>query len=337
MTGGAGADHGTSDADLSVLIVTHRHPDMVRDCLASLYRETRDVDFEVLLLDSASGDGTAEMVAAEFPQVRLFPREDNVGFALGNNLLAREARGRHLLLLNPDTIVLDGALQRLHAFADAHPGHGLYGGRTVTPDGALDPTSCFGATTVGSLALFATGLSTAFPRSPRLNPEGLGGWDRDTVREVGWLTGCLLLVPRALWHQLDGFDLRFWMYGEDQDLSLRARAAGARPVHVPGSTVVHLGGASSSSSGGKLVLIHRAKATILRRHLPPGRARVARALLLAGVALRAAGARASTLLGRPHAAAWAQVWRERAAWRDGYADEPRPVPAEDRPPVGARG
>jgi N-acetylglucosaminyl-diphospho-decaprenol L-rhamnosyltransferase len=327
------ADHGSgrasSDApatppapvapvDLSVLIVTHRHPDMVRDCLASLYRETRDVAFEVLLLDSASGDGTAEMVAAEFPQVRLFAREDNVGFARGNNLLADEARGRHLLLLNPDTVVLDGALQALHRYADEHPGRGLYGGRTVTPERRMDPTSCFGPTTVRSLALFATGLSTAFPRSPRLNPEGLGGWERDTDREVGWLTGCLLLLPRDLWRALGGFDLRFWMYGEDQDLSLRARALGARPTHVPDATVVHLGGASSPSSGKKLVLIHRAKATVIRRHLSPRRARVGLALLLAGVGLRAAGSHASAAIGRPRAEAWAEVWRERAAWRDGY-------------------
>ncbi|MEV4421669.1 glycosyltransferase family 2 protein [Patulibacter sp. NPDC049589] len=323
------SDHPTTDdpvaalrsdrpVDLSILIVTHRHPAMVRDCLASVYRETRGVAFEVLVLDSASGDGTAEMIAAEFPQVRLLAREDNVGFARGNNLLAREARGRHLLLLNPDTVVLNGALQRLHHFADEHPAAGLYGARTVTPDGDLDPTSCFGPTTVRSLALFASGLSTAFPGHGRLNPEGIGGWRRDTVREVGWLTGCVLLLPRALWDRLDGFDLRFWMYGEDQDLCLRARALGARPLHVPHATVVHLGGASSSSSGDKLVLIHRAKATVLRRHHPPLAARAGLALLHVGVALRAAGARVAAALGRPHATAWTQVWRDRATWRAGY-------------------
>jgi GT2 family glycosyltransferase len=292
--------------ELSVLVVAYRNPELTRECLASVLAQTHAPEYEVIVVDNDSGDGTPEMIEREFPRVRLIRASSNLGFARANNVAARAARGEHLILLNPDTIVLDRALERLLAFA-REQGPGVYGGRTLTPAGALDPRSCWGTQTLWSAFCFATGLSTAFRGHRLLDPESLGGWRRDSVRDVGIVTGCLLLAPHALWEELGGFDERFWMYGEDSDLSVRAHRRGY-PVRItPDATIVHVVGASSVG-GRKMAMIMKARATLMRKHWHPAARTLGLALLVAGVRLRAA--RGGEM--------WPEVWRARRNWLGGY-------------------
>ena len=149
------------------------------------------------------------------------------------------------------------------------------------------------------------------------------------MREVDIVTGCLLLAPRALWQELEGFDTRFFMYGEDADLSFRARALGYRPAITPDAVVTHEIGVSSATREDKLILLFRGKATLLRKHWRGARLRAGLFLLSAGVGLRALLA----VLGRrtdARAAAWRQVWHERRNWLAGY-----PEPRETPPPAAA--
>ncbi|MEV6493044.1 glycosyltransferase, partial [Actinoplanes sp. NPDC051633] len=155
-------------------------------------------------------------------------------------------------------------------------------------------------------------------------PEGLPGYDRLSVREVPAVSGCSMLIERALFNSLGGFDPVFFLYSDDIDLCTRAAALGARPVVVPEAAVVHVGGASSSSEGQRIKIL-RGKATYVRRHWSPARARVALGLLAAGVGLRAMG---RAVLGRDRSRGvdWSAVWRERRVWTAGWpdVDEPRP-------------
>jgi N-acetylglucosaminyl-diphospho-decaprenol L-rhamnosyltransferase len=307
--------------DVSILLVTYRCREAARDCLRSI-AENAHIDHELVVVDNASQDGTVEMVQSEFPDARLVALPENIGFAAGVNRAAAEASGEYLLLLNPDTLVHPGAVKNLVAFAQAHPEHGVYGGRTLDPDGRVNPGSCWGAPSLWSLFCFATALSTIFKRNRVFDPESLGGWQRDTVREVDIVTGCLMLVPRALWAELGGFDTRFFMYGEDADLAFRARALGYRPAITPGAVITHEIGVSSATREDKLILLFRGKATLLRKHWPTFRRRVGLRLLVAGVGLRALEA---SLLRRWRAASglrasfWPGVWRSRFDWTQGYA------------------
>jgi N-acetylglucosaminyl-diphospho-decaprenol L-rhamnosyltransferase len=310
--------------DVSILIVTYRCRDVARACLESL-SASGDEAQEIVVLDNASGDGTVEMVRSEFPAARLIASEENLGFALGSNRAAEEAQGEYLLLLNPDTVVHEGAVESLLAFARAHPEHGLYGGRTLDPDGSVNPGSCWGAPTVWSLFCFATLLSSAFKRTRLFDPESLGGWKRDTVREVDIVTGCLLLVPRTLWQELGGFDTRFFMYGEDADLSLRAKALGYRPAITPDAVVTHEIGVSSSTREDKLMLLFRGKATLLRKHWRGVRLRLGLLLLSTGLGLRSLLSHARGSRPSP----WTQVWRNRDEWLPGY---PEPESGTSAPP-----
>ena len=203
--------------------------------------------------------------------------------------------------------------------ARAQPAPGVYGGRTLRPDGGLDPSSCWGAQTPWSALCFATGLSTAFHGHAILDPESLGRWQRDSVRDVGVVTGCLLLTSRAAWERLGGFDERFFMYGEDADLSARARRLGYAVRITPDATIVHVVGASSSNSAAKMSMVMKARATIMRKHWRRPARMFGLGCLLAGVGVRAAAAAALVRLrGAPPGVSWNGVWAERRVWIRGY-------------------
>lgn len=316
--------------DLSIIVVTYECRDEARECLRSVEQDGSSLDREVIVLDNASSDGTAEMIRTEFPAVRLLAEPENLGFARGVNRAADAAEGEYLLLLNPDTIVHPGATDALVHFARAHPEHGLYGGRTVNPDGTVHPGSCWGRPTLWSLVCFATLLSTAFSRSRLFDPESLGSWPRDTVREVDIVTGCLLLASRTLWSELGGFDERFFVYGEDADLALRAARLGYRPAITPDAVVTHEIGASSASRPDKFTLVFRAKATLIRKHWRPPKRDLGIALLWLGVGIRALLVRlrpGSTAAGTS-ASMWPAVWQARGDWLAGFAEQPaRRAPA----------
>jgi N-acetylglucosaminyl-diphospho-decaprenol L-rhamnosyltransferase len=318
--------------DVSIVIVTYKCREAARDCLASIYETTKGVEFEVIVLDKASGDGAVEMVRSEFPQVRLIASPENLGFAAGCNRAAEDAHGDYVFLLNPDTVMHEGTVARFVEFARGRPENGVYGGRTIRPDGVLDPGSCWAAPSLWSLFCFATLLTTAFRGSRFFDPEAMGAWKRDSVREVDIVTGCLLFVDRARWEELGGFDLRFFMYGEDADLSLRAKALGLRPIVTPDAVVTHEVGVSSKAHGDKLILLSSGKATLLRKHWRGLRLRAGLFLLAAGAGLRALLGFARGRWGGS-GADWREVWRERRVWLAGYPESPEGRPRTPTPPV----
>jgi N-acetylglucosaminyl-diphospho-decaprenol L-rhamnosyltransferase len=300
--------------DISVVIVSYKVPELLRACLASVQHEAVGCTHEVIVVENGSGDGSAALVRDEFPGVRLIALDENVGFAAGSNLGARAAQGEYVLMLNPDTELVGDTLAALLRYARAHPQAGLVGGRTLSPTGELDPGSCWGAQSLWSLVCFASGLSTVFRGSWLFDPESLGGWQRDSERQVDIVTGCLCLAPRTVWEQLGGFDEAFFMYGEDADLSVRARRLGYRPAITPRAVIVHHVGASSLSVD-KREMNLRCRVALARKHLSPARASTAVALLQIGTGVRALAAGVA----RRPASTWPAVWRLRREWRGGYA------------------
>lgn len=296
---------------LSVIVVSYGTREMTLECLSSVVRETRDTPYEAIVVDNASPDGSAEAIAAQFPDFRVMAQTENLGFAAANNLAVREARGRYLLLLNPDTVVLDGALDKLMQFARRRPDAGIWGGRTLFGDRSLNPSSCWRRQTLWNLFCRGVGLSMLFPNSPLLHSEAYGGWLRDSEREVDIVTGCLLLIEKRLWDRLGGFAPEFFMYGEDADLCLRARALGYRPAVTPGATIVHYGGATETSTARKNKRLLAAKALLIRKHFP----KLTRPFALALLALRPW--LKCTLSGQRERGVWRDVWAVRQKWLAG--------------------
>ncbi|MEQ1709952.1 MAG: glycosyltransferase family 2 protein [Hyphomicrobium sp.] len=319
-TAGMNRDH---PIDVSILVVSYNTRALTLAAIASAIRETAALATEIIVVDNASTDGSAAAIAEAFPSVRLVASATNLGFARANNLAARFARGRFLLLLNPDTVVLDRAVERLHAFALARPSARIWGGRTLFADGRLNPASCWGRMTPWNLLCRATGLTAIFRDTETFNGEAYGGWSRDSLREVDIVSGCFLMIERAFWSELGGFDPAFFMYGEEADLCLRGRTLGARPAVTPDATIVHLGGASETARTAKMVKLLSAKAALVARHFHPATRSLGSALLTAWPLSRlaATAARAAFTGNAAHrdaAATWREIWRQRDLWRHGY-------------------
>jgi GT2 family glycosyltransferase len=299
--------------DVSIVIVNYRTRDLAERCLRSIAESTEGTTYEVVIVDNGGDDGGLDAAPWSLPSgiaevTRVLALGENVGFARAVNRGVAASTGRYALLLNPDTVVLDGAIQRLVRFADRRPGHGIYGGRTVDADGRLDPRSCWAFPTLWSTFCFAVGLTSVAKGHRILDPEAMGGWERDTVRLVDVVTGCLCLVDRSAWDRLGGLDERFFVYGEDVDLALRAHATGYRPLLCPDATVVHDVGRASATRADKLVLLHRGKVSLFRKHWHPVAAVLGVHLLRLGVALRARTARDG----------WTELHRRRREWIGGH-------------------
>lgn len=307
---------------LSVLIISHNTRALTLDCLRSVYEQTSGIEFEVIVLDNASTDGSAAAIAEQFPQVRLLEPGRNLGFAAGNNLAAQDASGKVLLLLNPDTVILDRAIERLLSFADSNADAGIYGGRTLYPDGSLNRESCHGRPTPWSLLCMGLGLSSLFRKSAIVNPEGLGSWRRDSARPVDCVTGCFLLIHRHLWDLLRGFDESFFMYGEDTDLCMRATAAGYPCLHCPDAQIIHYGGKSDRIRADKMVRLFRAKAQLFEKHWPPHMVGFGIRMLQLWALTRTVATRGAMLLGRDCRAsheAWREIFRRRAEFSTAFS------------------
>lgn len=302
--------------DVAVIIVTYNSEEQIQACLKSVYEQRKDISQEIIVVDNQSQDRTVELIKKSFPQVRLFLPDENLGFAKGVNFAARQTEAKYLLLLNPDTEVLNHAVDRAFTFAEANPEYGFYGGRTLKEDRkSLERSSCWGQPTTWSLFLFATGLSTVFRNNSFFDPESLGPWRRDSVREVGVITGCFLLVRKEAWDHIEGFDEHFWLYGEDADLAVRARKAGYRPVIYPDAITVHEVG-QSSTSGQKIIWLNRGKVSLIKKHWKGLSKSAALFFLKWGVFLRAS---IYGLIGQSDNQ-WVQGWKRRAEWANGHSE-----------------
>lgn len=310
------------DAILTVILVSYNTRDLTLAALGTLYATTRATAIHVIVFDNASADGSADAVARAFPHVELIRSDKNLGFARANNVAAAGARTEWLLLLNPDTECHAGAVDNLLAFAKANPQGGIYGGRTVFPDGRLNIASCWNRITPWSLFCLASGLTAAFPHSALFASEAMPEWPRDTVRAVDIVVGCFLLIRRDLWTALDGFDLRYFMYGEEADLCLRARRLGCRPMITPEAEIMHLVGAASTSKAGKRILVTKARMTLIRDHWPAWQVPFGVGMMWTGMALRLLGSRALAIRGDTRAqerlAYWTEIWHARSDWLRGY-------------------
>jgi N-acetylglucosaminyl-diphospho-decaprenol L-rhamnosyltransferase len=228
---------------LSIVIICWNDLKVIADCLKSLFAETRALDFEVIVSNNGSNDGSLDFIRKNYPQVSVVENGANIGFARGNNAGIALAQGEYILILNPDTRVLDRALEKLIAFADTHPESGAFGPRVLNPDRSLQISARPLPTVSGYLvkALYARGLRRL---SPRFESDLYLDWQGDTEREIGYAIGCALLVRGELLKRLGGFDERFFYHFEETDLCYRIKASGSSIYFYPSAEIIHLGGQS---------------------------------------------------------------------------------------------
>jgi N-acetylglucosaminyl-diphospho-decaprenol L-rhamnosyltransferase len=228
---------------LSIIILCWNDLKVIANCLKSIFDETSEIDFEVIVSDNGSADGSVELIQERFPKVRIIENRANLGFAKGNNAGIRVARGEYVLILNPDTIIRDRALQKLVAFADRHPEAGAFGCRVLNPDGSFQnparPIPTVRGWLLGALCLRWLGRVSA-----RFSSDLYPGWDGRSEREIGFQSGCCVLFRGNLLKRLGGFDEQFFYHFEESDLCARVWNSGFSVRYYPGAEIVHLGGQS---------------------------------------------------------------------------------------------
>jgi hypothetical protein len=253
--------------DLSVIIVSWNVRELLSACLDSCLKQSSasHLTLEVIVVDSASSDGTAAFIAERYPQVKLLAQDRNVGFTAGNNIGLRLATGRYLLLLNPDTLILDDALSQMVAYLDAHPQIGAIGPQTHNPDGSIQSTR-------RRFPTVATGIfeSTWLQRfAPRRLLDHYYATDiaDEAIAEVDWVQGSALMVRHEVYTQIGGLDEAYIMFSEEMDWCKRIKAAGWGVIYLGNAHITHYGGQSTEQvTTRKHILFQQSKLHYFRKH-----------------------------------------------------------------------
>jgi N-acetylglucosaminyl-diphospho-decaprenol L-rhamnosyltransferase len=303
--------------DISIIILSWNVRDLLRACLRSL--PLNDPKLEVIVVDSGSADGSAELVRDEFPTVQLVASRENLGYSRGNNLGLARARGRYLFVLNPDTVVLPGSLEAMCAYMDANPHVGVLGPQLLWPDRSVQPTR----------RRFPT-LATAFfestwlqPLAPRrlLDRYYAADLPADAAHAVDWMVGAALFVRRAAYVQVGGLDEGFFMYSEELDWLRRMQTAGWQSVYFPAAQVVHYEARSSTQvPAATHIRFNTSKVRYFRKYHGTLAAEVLRWFLLGNFAVQLVLEAVKGLLGHKRGLRQARVATYRAVLRSGLKD-----------------
>jgi hypothetical protein len=303
---------------LEVVIVSYRCRPMVRECLESLREHAPAAGLRITVVDNASGDGTADVVRREFPDVRLIALDENVGFSAANNLVLRETTAEYVLVLNPDTRLCEGTLDTLLRVMEADPRIGIAGCKLVQEDGTFDHAARRSFPTPTS----ALGHFLRVGKSDRA-PAALAAYRAPDLDEgrVDAVNGAFMLMRRAMLDEIGLFDEGYWMYMEDLDLCYRAARAGWITWYEPSVEAVHIK-AGTSGHHRRLRLnyaFHYGMYRYYRAHLASQRGSAFNVLVYSGIGVKflvsataSAAARTGDRLGRTF-----------AEWLRPTADRPR--------------
>lgn len=223
---------------LSIIIITYNSENLIGPCLDSIYKTTKDLDYEIIIIDNVSQDDTVSFLRKNYPKINLTVNSENVGFARGVNQGIKKAKGEFILLLNPDMRVLDGAINKSLAYLEKNSDTGILGCQLLYPN--LKLQASFGNfPSLFTEFLQATYLYKFLPWG-RFIPESATSKKRfKKIHEVDWLGGGFMMVRRKTFDQIGLFDENFFMYLEDVDLCFRAKKSGFKVIYFPEAQVIH--------------------------------------------------------------------------------------------------
>ncbi len=252
---------------VSIVIVNFNVRHFLHNCLKSIYAETGNMAFEVIVVDNNSCDESVSMVKQYFPQVFLIENMENVGFARANNQAFSSCAGEYVLLLNPDTVILDNAIEKTVRFMDENFMAGIAGCRVLNKDGSME-LACRRTIPTPSVAFFRMiGLSRLFPKSRLMAKYNLTYLDADQSHEVDSVSGAFLMIRRSVMDEIGGLDEIFFMYGEELDWCLRVKKSGWKVMYYSGAKITHYKGECSRFNSRKATFeFHRSMHLFHKKH-----------------------------------------------------------------------
>lgn len=273
---------------LSVIIVNYNVKFFLEQCLCSVLRACRNIDAEILVVDNNSGDGSRDYFAGKYEKVQFLWKDVNGGFSKANNLALGMSTGEYILFLNPDTILPEDCLEKCISFYQGTKGAGAVGIRMIDGSGnfLMESKRAFPSPFTSLCKL--TGLTAMFPRSRVFARYYLGHLDEHANQEVDVLAGAFMLISRAVLDKTGGFDERFFLYGEDVDLSYRIQQAGLKNFYFSGSTIIHFKGESMKrGSLNYLRLFYGAMILFVKKHYGGGLAECYKLVIQSGIGVNA--------------------------------------------------
>ena len=264
---------------IDIIIVSYNTVDYTLRAIASVYEETKDIKFNLIVVDNDSQDGSPQQIKQKYPDVMLIESKCNLGFARGVNLGASYASGDYILLLNPDTVVLDHAINNLVNFAEENPNSGIWGGITLNNDHTINTHNAWSEESIFTLFNSILGLNRLFKGSCFFNRANYGCWKRDSIKKVDVLQGSFFLTSKSLWDKLRGLDERFFMYAEEADYCYRAKQLGYHPLITPNAKIIHHGGGSEKNLSGKMIKLLTGKVTFIKKHHSVSKQHIMKSLL----------------------------------------------------------
>jgi len=232
---------------LSIIIVSWNAKDYLIKCLKSLDPELEGIESEIIVVDNASSDGSADAVQDQYPEVKLIRNDQNLGFAKANNIGINQSKGEYVCLMNSDIVVLKDCIRRLLEYMDSNQQIGVLGPKTLNGDGTLQ-RSCFSLPSVWNSFCRVLALDSIFPWTRIFGSRLMTYWGHDEIRNVEALNGCFLVVRRKALDEVGLLDEGFFIYGEDLDWCKRFGDGGWGVVFYPFASAVHFGGASSANA-----------------------------------------------------------------------------------------
>jgi len=259
---------------LSVIIVNYNVKYFLEQCLFSVLKASRNIETEVFVVDNNSSDGSREYLEPRFPQVNFTWNESNAGFAKANNQALAHAKGDFILFLNPDTILPEDCFEKSIAFLDENKDVGALGVHMIDGSGKFLKESKRAFPSPATSFYKLAGLAQLFPRSRTFARYYLGNLSEKEDHEIDVLAGAYMMMTREALDKTGGFDERFFMYGEDVDLSYRIQKAGFKNFYFAGTTIIHFKGESTQKGSLNYVrLFYKAMSLFVKKHYPGGRAR----------------------------------------------------------------
>ena len=231
--------------DVSLIIVSYNTADLLDNCLCSIFKQTC-CEFEVIVVDNASIDESVHMIKTKYPEVTVIANENNVGFAKANNQAFEITRGRHVLVLNPDTEIIGNAIEVMSIYMDKNPDVAALGVQIMNPDGERQ-YSCHHFPTLWNHIINYSQLRCWFPKTTWAGMTDMTYWDYDEIREVDWISGSCMMIRTQALNQIGYLDETFFMYKEEVDWCYRAKKKGWKIVFTPEAKIIHYHGMSSIS------------------------------------------------------------------------------------------
>jgi GT2 family glycosyltransferase len=238
--------------DVSIVIVSYNTCQILDKCIVSIRRETRCLH-EIIVVDNASSDDSCTMLRSMHPDVTLIENKNNLGFAKANNQGFALAHGKYFFMLNSDTVILDGAIDKLFAFMEQHQDVGICGPKNVDRDGKLQ-YNCDHFPSFWNTMWLYTNFINRYPTVKMFRRSRMMYWDYSHIKDVDKIMGCSLMIRSDIFNQVGQLDINYFMYFEETDLCFRVKKLGQRIVYIPTTSIIHYGGESAAKQSNQCVI-----------------------------------------------------------------------------------